>query len=393
MRLAICLLAIVLLLSGCWSRKELNDIAIAEGVGIDLAGDQFELTVQIVNPSNVSKAKGERETPVIVYSSKGVTLNEAVRRMTSNISRKIYFAHIRILVFSEDLAQKGIVKAMDYLQRGNEFRSDFNVVIARGTSAKDVLSVMTPLEKVPANYIFNSLEVAKKEWTPTVAIKLDELSDALVTPGRSPVVSGIQIAGYPTEGAKESNISFTTPPVRLQYSGNAIFKKDKLIGWMNEKESRAYSIISGKSRRSSVHVLCPNGGNIGVDIARVTTKMHAKIKNNKPEIFIESRFEGNVSDVECKIDLDKLDTITQLNKEIINLESSLMEHIIKKAQNLDTDIFGFGEAVHRADKKYWKRVKDDWGNYFKKVQTHIDVNVQIRGTGTMGESVVGDVKE
>lgn len=244
---------IMFLLSGCWSRRELNDIAIAEGVGIDISEGQFELTVQIVNPGSVTKANGNVEVPIIVYSSTGVTLNEAVKRLTSSISRNIYFTHIRILVISEDLASKGIVKAMDYLMRGSEFRTDFDVVIARDSTAKDLLCVMTPLEKVPANYIFNSLEAAKKEWTSAVTIKLDQLSSGLVTPGKSPVVSGIQIIGDHSTGTSNNNINYTTPRVRLQYSGNAVFKRDKLVEWLNEKESRAYSVITNQSIHAFFH--------------------------------------------------------------------------------------------------------------------------------------------
>ncbi|WP_161406374.1 Ger(x)C family spore germination protein [Paenibacillus silvestris] len=394
MRLTACLLMIMFLLSGCWSRRELNDIAIAEGVGIDISDDgQFELTVQIVNPGSVTKSNGNSEVPIIVYSSKGVTLNEAVRRLTSSISRNIYFAHIRILVISEDLASKGIVKTMDYLMRGSEFRTDFDVVIARDSTAKDLLSVMTPLEKVPANYIFNSLEAAKKEWTSAVTIKLDQLSSGLVTAGKSSVVSGIQIIGDHTTGTSNNNINYTTPRVRLQYSGNAVFKKDKLVGWLNEKESRAYSVITNQSMRSSIHLICPDGGNIGIDIARVKSKIHAVIKNDKPEIFINTRTEGNVSDVECKINLFKTETIAYLDAQYVEFIKSNMEKTIKKTQQLGTDIYGFGEAVHRADPTYWNKVKDNWEQEFKQVEPHLNVIAKVRGTGTLGDSVVNDVKE
>ncbi|OCT10743.1 hypothetical protein A8709_23190 [Paenibacillus pectinilyticus] len=182
----------VLLLSGCWSRNEFNDIAIAEEVGIDIAGDQFEFSVQIVNPDSMSKTKGDQALPIIIYAAKGSTLNEAVKRLASSMSRKVYFSHIRILVLSEELAQRGVSKSMDYLQRRNEFRSDF---------------------------------------------KCDD-----------PV--GIQIVGNTASGTgtNKSNINFVTPPVRLRYFGNGVFKNDRLVGWLNENESHAYSIITDHSK-------------------------------------------------------------------------------------------------------------------------------------------------
>lgn len=70
-----------------------------------------------------------------------------------------------------------------------------------------------------------------------------------------------------------------------------------------------------------------------------------------------------------------------------------MEKTIKKTQQLGTDIFGFGEAVHRADPTYWNKVKDNWEQEFKQVVPHLNVVAKVRGTGTMGDSVVNDVKE
>ncbi len=70
-----------------------------------------------------------------------------------------------------------------------------------------------------------------------------------------------------------------------------------------------------------------------------------------------------------------------------------MEKAIKKAQKLGADIFGFGEAVHRADPKYWNKVKNNWEELFKQLEPHLNIDAKVRGTGTLGDSVVNDMKE
>ena len=54
--------------------------------------------------------------------------------------------------------------------------------------------------------------------------------------------------------------------------------------------------------------------------------------------------------------------------------------------HLKVDIFGFGDAIHRADPAAWKILKEDWDERF----THLDVNVQadvkIRRIGTVTNS-------
>lgn len=85
-------LAVSLLLSGCWSRRELNDLAIAVAAGVDKVGDRYRLSVQVAIPGQVaSKKAGSSQAPATLYTAEGDTLFEAARRMTQISPRKIYF--------------------------------------------------------------------------------------------------------------------------------------------------------------------------------------------------------------------------------------------------------------------------------------------------------------
>ncbi|MED3810508.1 Ger(x)C family spore germination protein, partial [Priestia megaterium] len=44
-----------LLLSSCWSKKELTDLAIVSAMGVDKTKDgRYTVTLQIINPGNVA---------------------------------------------------------------------------------------------------------------------------------------------------------------------------------------------------------------------------------------------------------------------------------------------------------------------------------------------------
>ncbi|MGC6588562.1 hypothetical protein ACPV3A_26915 [Paenibacillus sp. Dod16] len=47
-------IVIMLLLSGCWSRRELNDLAIAVAAGVDWVEGRYRLTVQVANPGQLT---------------------------------------------------------------------------------------------------------------------------------------------------------------------------------------------------------------------------------------------------------------------------------------------------------------------------------------------------
>jgi spore germination protein KC len=89
--------------TGCWSRHELNDLAIAVGIGIDKIGDRYQISAQVVLPSQIAGSKGgSPQAPVNLYKATGSTVYEALRKITTISPRKIYISHLRILVLGED---------------------------------------------------------------------------------------------------------------------------------------------------------------------------------------------------------------------------------------------------------------------------------------------------
>ncbi|CAH0119536.1 MULTISPECIES: Ger(x)C family spore germination protein [unclassified Paenibacillus] len=384
----ILLLVMLSFLTGCWSRRELNDLAIVVGMGIDKSGKQYEVSVQVVDPGEVSKKDGRGgQAPVTVYSSKGDTMAEALRRLTTVSPRNNYFAHLRILVLSEELARQGIGGIVDFFSRYHEFRTDFYISVARQTSAKQILTMMTPTVRIPAEKIFNSLEVAEKEWSPVITVKLDELINDIVIKGKNPVLTGFRIVGDPREGEKKKNVEAIEPAANIQAWGLAAFREDRLVGWLNETESKGYSDITNKLHRSVVEIPCASGGRLAVDVMRSKSDIKGNVRNGNPEATVKIRTEASVSDVQCKIDLTKTETIAHLEKEVEEEMEKHIEASLRKAKTLKTDIFGFGEAVRRANPAYWKTVKEDWHRRFPDLPVEIRIEVHIRRVGTITNSV------
>jgi len=385
------ILVFITILTGCWSLRELKDLGIVIGMGIDKIDNEYKISVQIVNPSNVSSKKGEAPggAPVTLYSAKGKTVAEAVRRLTEVTPRRAYFAHIRILLLSEQLAREGISEILDFLSRNHEFRTDFYIAVAQGASANRLLSFMTHLEKIPANHIFNTMEVAEREWSPVVGVQLDELLNRLMSQGRNAVLTGIHIMGDQDKGGTKEDIEGVMPLATLQIGGMAVFRGDQLVGWLNETESRGYAGLANKVKRTVVETVCPEGGKLAVNVIRSNTVIKARVNKGEPRVEVRIRSEADISDVECKIDLNKNETIAYLQKEIGEAIKDNTEASIRKAKKLKSDIFGFGETVHRADPTYWNKVKNDWNNEFPNLQVDIKPDVKIRRLGTIGNSIQG----
>ncbi|MGO1528966.1 Ger(x)C family spore germination protein, partial [Senegalia sp. (in: firmicutes)] len=42
------------LITGCWDKRELSELSIASAIGIDRVEDEYLVSVQIINPSEVT---------------------------------------------------------------------------------------------------------------------------------------------------------------------------------------------------------------------------------------------------------------------------------------------------------------------------------------------------
>ncbi|MFF5400392.1 Ger(x)C family spore germination protein [Peribacillus butanolivorans] len=395
----IMLIVFLLFTTGCWNRRELNELAITLAIGLDSTKDgQYLVTAQVVNPGELATGKGgggSGGSPTIIYQAKGETVFEAIRKMTKESPRKIYPSHLRALVIGESLAKKGIGKPLDLLSRDWELRSDFYIVVAKGMRAAEILKVPTSLEKISANQIFEALKVSDAAWAATSFVQLDDLIADIVSEGKQPVLTGIQadIKGDEETSLSKQNVEMIDPPARLKLQELAVFNDDKLVGWLNEKQSGTYNVITNKEKSTVVNITCPKGGIAVYEVKSSNTEMKGKIKNGKPEIDLNIRVEGNLGEVECPIDLTKTKTIEKL-EEIFEKESKkLFINSIKQVQENDkVDIFGFGEAIHRADPEAWKKLKKDWDKSFEHVPVNIKVQGKIRNVGTVGNSFLEEIE-
>jgi len=384
------------LVSGCWSRRELTDLAIVLGVGIDKAKDQYLISTQIVNVGAAAeKTTGRADVaPVTTFSIKAHTILEGIRSLTTVTPRRLYPAHMRVLVIGEAVAREGIRNVLDQFLRENEIRPDFYVIVAKDTTAQNIMSIFTALEKIPSNKLFKSLELSERAWAPTVGVLLDEFITALVSDEREPVLTGLEIAGDVQTGSTESNVSTIKPPTLLRYSSIGVFKEDKLIGWLNQMESQGYNYIVDNVTGTSSEVNCENGGKLNIEIIRSKTRVKGNVLRGKPEIYISINAEGNIGEVACKIDLSKTKSIYELESKIEQRIKTLVEMAVHKAQKqYKSDVFGFGEAIHRGAPQAWKTLKKNWEKEFPNVQVHVMADVKIRRTGKVGNSFLHKLKE
>ncbi|MDD9268068.1 Ger(x)C family spore germination protein [Paenibacillus sp. GCM10023248] len=389
-RLVSLLACIVLLLTGCWNRKEINDIGIVTATGLDLMPNkEIRLSVQIGIPAKLgSTAAGSGSSDIknstLVISETGETISDAYRNLQKKISRHIFFAHSRSLVIGEKLAKEGVAHIIDFFARYHEPRLHSYLILTKG-EAVELLNSRTLLEKVPSE---ETRELVKQGIGLKITIK--DFWDMMLADGLEPVAPQINIT--PREVGAMADAAADSDPKTQIIEGSAVFRKDKLVGWMDDMETRGILYLRNEISIGVITVSLPKekgGGKVSVEIIKVESNITPNLGDGQLSIDVDIRSNVNVLESASAINLAQNDMILYLQSRLNKELKDRVELALKQAQQkYRSDILGLGRAVYRAYPKEWNRhYKDNWDDIFPDLKVAIHPNVVIgrigliKGTG------------
>ncbi|MDD1516028.1 Ger(x)C family spore germination protein [Priestia megaterium] len=396
------ILTMTLFLTSCWSKKELTDLAIVAAMGLDKTKDgRYHITLQIINPGNVAGGMqggggGTQSPPITIYSASGNNIVEASRRASSRISRRLYYAHTNLVVVGEKLAkEEGLGTLIDGLDRDPEFRNTSTIVIANHSTAADVVKTLTPVDKIPANKILKTLEFTQRKWGENVKTSLQEVMASIESPGRGTVVSGFRLVGNPQQAQKLDNLQESAPAATLKASGIAVLKQGKLIDWLYGKPARGTVWILNKIQGTDININWKGKKEaIAYQTVRQKTSISYQVKNGQPHIFVHTRVEGDLGEIDVPVDITNPKLIKEIEQSVSKEIKKELGTAVERAQKNKTDILGFGEVVHRFRPKQFKRVKQEWNDvYFPKLNVDITVEAYVRRAGLRNKSFLSGLKE
>ena len=372
----------LLLLTGCWDRKELSDIGIIVGMAIDKDPEtgEYIITSQYLRPAAESTQTPTPEQPFLVVSATGKTIAEVMRKANQTIDRESVFAHNKVIIISEELAREGLIPIIDTFQRGKQVRGHVWFSIAKDIEAKKLLQIkQEKISRVPANALSSLFQ--SSEYSAT-AVNLLTYYKEILCSGQNAVVGVLM----------REEIDYE-PYERVKLSGAAAFKRDKLVGFLNKIETRGYNWITGGPTTIQGAMTLPSL----LEEDKLVTVLLRDLKSEiKPTVDKSNQITFTIN-VEQKLSMTGQEATVKLEdrKEIFDYLNELqgeaekkieeeIKGVIDKAQkDFQSDIFGFGEMLNKRYPKVWNKVKENWSETFATVPYTVNVRVEIITSGLL----------
>lgn len=378
--LIIITLFILLISSGCYNYKEINDMAIVSSIGIDKdnKNDKYIVSAQIMNSK---ESEDSEDSQITVYTKEGDTVHEALRNITLKSPRKLYGNHLSKIVLSEEVAKEGIDNILDIFNRITEVRNEFIITIVKEDKASDVLKVLTTTESIPAEYVKLSLKIADKTSGLTYATKLDEFISLYLKKGIDPVVPVLKIDKKEKKGTTINNITTTNPISKIVIEDLAVTNKGKLETYLKNEEIIGYNFLRNQIQKMIIPVKCDDENNYAsISILKNKTKSNAAKKDNKYIINFNINSEAIITEYNCKKDLTDEKVIKELEKDT----EKKIRRYIKKSLNKQKETKGKFLGLERIIYLDYPKYKNE--DYSVKY----NVNVNLVRKGEIRNSVKGE---
>ncbi len=365
------IIGICIPLSGCWNYRGLNTLSVFTGIAIDRneENNNYQLTIEFIDFSETSKKEPSKSQLIEV---EGKTIFEAIRNAKRKLAKKLYMGDLKVVIISNQIArEEGINSILDFFTRDAEMRETVIPVLSQEKTAKEVLMANGVDNKI----VSEDLErIIKSGWKTTASSKNVNICKTFnVLHGKDEI--SLVLPAVHCKNNKEKKI--------VELNGTAIFKGDKLQGYLSPEETYTYLLATNEINRGIITVpLNDSQDKIVLELEKNKTKMSYSYNENRLKIFLDMSSVVKVSEVNFDIDLSKRETIEEFRSAAKLQSLQRLESLINKGKKeLNCDILGVGTMIHKNDPELWYKLREDWDYYIQTMEVEIRHDFVITNTG------------
>lgn len=352
--------------SGCWDKFEPEERGFVTAMGIDKTkNSEFNISVE-VPAVNIFEEEGGKEMGSdkesensYVESYTDSTVWSAVKAIDSRTERKLDFGQIKLCVLGEDiLKDKEMTKqAVDAVERNKDIWRKVIVCSAKG-NAEEILKGYVGDKKTAGFFADAFFNNNKKSTDFTFKKTLQDLLSDLSASGET-ILPVVEI--------KDGEIIF---------NGMAVVKDYTLVGYCGSDIIKGYNIVKEDIMETDI-VTNLNGVNVPLKVNKKNTDIEFKEEDGKVICIVNVEIEGDVEEYG-----NGAAPVSELEKCYNDTVSEQIKNSFDFFKNeLEVDVLKLSEYCRKKNNDLYKKFGEE--NIFKDMELSENINVIIKGTGTI----------
>lgn len=358
------------LLCSCWNYRDIEKAQLVSGFSIDKneQGNKYLLTIELIDVE--ASGKDAKQSAKFI-ETQGTTVFDAVRNAISVTGKRLYWAHANVVIISKKIAEEGLTPALDFIIRDAEMREEMYVIISKDKTAAEVLKQQVPLSQTSSDniedMILNQYSVGNAPL-----VHMYEIIDTLESEGISVYLPTIHLG---------ENSGLKTAIVE----GTAIFKSDKLIGYLNADETKTFLFLINKFKKGLLTLKedsINDMDNVTLEVYKSKSKLKPVLSDKKVTMKINIKIDAAIAElVTQKNYIEQKNLQDKLKKDAETKLKTSAESLIAKVQTeYASDIFGFGRTIKENMPEIWKKTLKKDKDYFKELNYDVTVNITIKNS-------------
>lgn len=339
----------LLICTGCYDYKEINDLAIISAIGVDYENDEYIITLEILN-DQIDKASSKITS--YTKTGSGKTLTSAIENAADKLSKELIFNHIKLMILSKSIVETKFDNIIDLFLRNTYFRENFYVISSTDTKPEDLLNHTTNEAPIASTAITDTLESISYSSNTNILKKFDEIIEEVITYGIDTCFSNITL----------KNDEFIV-------DGMAIFNNYDYIGNLDNEYVKIYNLLTDNFDRPTYTI---NYDNLSFTIAINNGKLNTEIK--KGTINVTGNLMGRILDNDPKFNIRDPKNLEKIDNDFTNLLNDKIKEFIKILQDNNCDILGI-------TKNYYKKTRTKNKNYWLNLDIKSDIKFYINKKG------------
>lgn len=365
-KVGILLIAILLMLAGCYNYRDINNVTFVTSMVFDLDPiGNVVIYMDCVRPyrdNNESSDNGKR----ILYKGTGKTVLEALRDVNMASSYKINVTQNKAFIFTEKAVKEGIDKFLDIINNDQEFLVK-PYIFAYFGDVERLLKVAASDEEYMGLFI-NDLVKKNKANSRAIIVNINEYMTASEIGANSALIGALELRKDVIDE-------------RIELSGGVIMRNNVMQEKIDIMDGLTFNILEDKVKTGTLEIVNPQmeEGFITFEILKNKTK--TKIEYNGDRVLL-------TKDVNMKVTLAESQGRFIVDKQSLQIIEDTTEVRIKeylqaffdKYNKKNIDILGVERML---EIKYPGLVKED---ILSVLDVDIKVNLDVEGTSNTKNS-------